>query len=438
MSTVRTFLAVASVKNWEVHQMDVHNAFLHGDLEEEIYMKIPPGFHKNNTDKVCRMKKSLYGLKQAPRCWFEKLSTALEKYGFKQSYSDYSLFTLSKGSVQLNVLVYVDDMIVAGNNTFELNSFKAYLSQCFKMKDLGALEYFLGLEVARNKEGFYICQRKYALDIILETGLLGAKPADFPMEQNHKLALAEGKDLKDGERYRRLVGRLIYLAVTRPDLAYSVHILSQFMQAPKEVHWEAALRVVRYLKRCPGQGILLRSDSALELEGWCDSDWASYPLTRRSLTGWFVLLGLSPMSWKTKKQHTVSRSSTKAEYRSIAALTCELKWLQQLLRDLGVEHKQGMRVFCDSQSALHIAQNPVFHERTKHIAVDCHFIRDAIKKGIICPSYVSTKVQLADIFTSRYFHKLQLADISYETPSRKDWLDGLMKPTRRSLLRHVV
>ncbi|CAM8911433.1 unnamed protein product [Rhodiola kirilowii] len=228
MSIVRTFLAVASVKNWEVHQMDVHNAFLHG------------------------------------------------------------------------------------NNTFELNSFKAYLSQCFKMKDLRALKYFLGLEVARNKEGFYICQRKYALDIILETGLLGAKPADFPMEQNHKLALAEGKDLKDGERYRRLVGRLIYLTVTRPDLAYSVHILSQFMQAPKEVHLEAALRVVRYLKRCPGQGILLRSDGAFELEGWCDSDWASCPLTRRSLTGWFVLLGLSSVSWKTKKQHTVSRSSTEA------------------------------------------------------------------------------------------------------------------------------
>lgn len=399
MSTVRTFLSVAAIKNWDVHQMDVHNAFLHGDLKEEIYMKVPPGVQKGNSDKVCKMKKSLYGLKQAPRCWFEKLSTALKKYGFKQSYSDYSLFTLSKGGLQLSVLIYVDDMIIAGNNTFALESFKAYLSECFKMKDLGALKYFLGLEVARSKHGFYVCQRKYAMDIISETGLLGAKPADFPMEQNHKLALAGGKEFSDGEKYRRLIGRLIYLAVTRPDLAYSVHILSQFMQCPREEHWEAALRVVRYLKKCPGQGILLRSDSSLHLEGWCDSDWASCPLTRRSLTGWFVLLGLSPVSWKTKKQHTVSRSSAEAEYRSMAALTCELKWLKQLLRDLGVAHKQGMNMFCDSQSALHIANNPVFHERTKHIEADCHFIRDAIKEGVITPSYVSTKIQLADIFT---------------------------------------
>ncbi|XP_021740408.1 uncharacterized protein LOC110706764 [Chenopodium quinoa] len=157
------------------------------------------------------------------------------------------------------------------------------------MKDLGSLKYFLGLEVARSKHGFYVCQRKYALDIIAETRLLGAKPADFLMEQNHGLALAEGKNLSDGEKYRRLIGKLIYLAVIRPDLAYSVHILSQFMRSPKEEHWEAALRVVRYLKKCPGQGILLRSDSALWLEGWCDSNWASCPLTRGSLSDWLRL-----------------------------------------------------------------------------------------------------------------------------------------------------
>ncbi|XP_021766281.1 uncharacterized protein LOC110730767 [Chenopodium quinoa] len=246
------------------------------------------------------------------------------------------------------------------------------------MKDLGVLKYFLGLEVARSKQGIYICQRKYALDIISETGLLGAKPADFPMEQNHKLALAEGRVLEDVEKYRRLVGRLIYLCVTRPDLAYPVHILSQFMQNPKEVHWEAALRVVRYLKKHPGQGILLRSDSGLQLEGWCDSDWASCPLSRRSLTGWFVLLGFSPISWRTKKQPTVATSSADAEYRSMTATTCELKWLKQLLRTLGVQHPQGMKLFCDSQSALYIAKNPVFHERTKHIEIDLHFVRDAI------------------------------------------------------------
>ncbi|KAJ4717148.1 Retrovirus-related Pol polyprotein from transposon TNT 1-94 [Melia azedarach] len=243
--------------------MDVHNAFLHGDLEEEVYMKILPGFERQQSNVVCRMKKSLYGLKQAPRCWFAKLATALKNYG---------------------------------NDKVAMASFKEYLGRCFKMKDLGVLKYFLGLEVARSKQGIFICQRKYALDIISETGLLGAKPAEFPMEQNHKLALVAGKLHDDPEQYRRLIGRLIYLGVTRPDLAYFVHILSQFMQQPREEHWEAALRIVRYLKKNPGQGILLRADSKLSLEGWCDSDWASYPLTRRSLSGWFVLLGYSPVS----------------------------------------------------------------------------------------------------------------------------------------------
>ena len=171
------------------------------------------------------------------------------------------------------------------------------------------------------------------------------------------------------------------------------------MHEPRIEHWEAALRVVRYLKGTPGQGILLRADSDLSLQGWCDSDWAACPVTRRSLSGWLVFLGQSPISWKTKKQHTVSRSSAEAEYRAMAAVTCELKWLKGLLLSLGVHHPKAIKLFCDSQSALHMAKNPVFHERTKHIEVDCHFVRDAITDGLIAPSYVPTVTQLADIFT---------------------------------------
>ncbi|KAH7538135.1 hypothetical protein FEM48_Zijuj03G0166900 [Ziziphus jujuba var. spinosa] len=263
---------------------------------------------------------------------------ALEEngYGFLQSYSDYSLFTYTKGNIQINVLVYVDDLIISGNDSAALKTFKAYLSDCFKMKDLGALKYFLGIEVARSSAGLFLCQRKYTLDIVSEAGLLGAKPCGFPIEQNHRLGLVNGELLSNPESYRRLVGRLIYLAVTHPDLAYSVHILSQFMQEPRIEHWEAALRVVRYLKGTLNQGILLRADSDLSLHGWCDSDWAACPVTRRSLSGWLVFLGHSPISWKTKKQHTVSRSSAEAEYRAMAAVTCELKWLKGLLLSLGM------------------------------------------------------------------------------------------------------
>ena len=257
----------------------------------------------------------------------------------------------------------------------------------------------MGFEVARSSKGIFLSQRKYALDITTNTGLLGNKPAAFPIEQNHHLGRANGAMLKDPESYCRLVGRLIYLAVTRPDLAYAVHILSQFLNEPKQEHWDGALRVVRYLKGTLGQGILLHSDSDLSLTGWCDSDWAACPLTRRSLTGWLVFLGQSSISWKTKKQHTVSRSSAEAEYWSMAAITCELKWLKGLLLSLGLHHLKAIPLFCDSQFALHIAQNPVFHERTKHIEVDCHFVRDAIRDGLIAPSYISTTDQLADVFT---------------------------------------
>ena len=171
----------------------------------------------------------------------------------------------------------------------------------------------MGIEVARNSEGIYLSQRKYVLDILTETGLLGSKPATFPLEQHQQLGLANGPLLSHPEQYRRLIGKLIYLGVTRPNLSYSVHVLSQFMQTPREEHWKAALRVVRYLKGTVGQGILLRSDSDLTLYGWCDSDYAGCPLTRQSSTGWFIQLGQSPISWKTKKQQVVSHSSAEAE-----------------------------------------------------------------------------------------------------------------------------
>ncbi|KAL9233094.1 hypothetical protein vseg_008132 [Gypsophila vaccaria] len=399
MVTVRTFLAVATIRKWELHQMDVHNAFLHGDLSEEVYMRMPPGFSRGVQGKVCRLRKSLYGLRQAPRCWYAKLASALIAYGFEMSISDNSLFTYRKNSVELHILVYVDDLVIAGNQSAAISDFKSYLSKNFFMKDLGKLKYFLGIEVARNSTGMFLCQRKYTLDLLSETGLLGCKPVSVPMEEKHNLALASDTPLTDGSKYRRLVGKLIYLTLTRPELSYSVHILTQFMQHPTLSQWEAALRVVRYLKGSPGQGIMFKTNGAMELDAYCDADWASCPLTRRSLTAYFVCLGGSPISWKTKKQATVSRSSTEAEYRAMASATCEILWLKALLKCLGVHITNSVSLHCDNQAAIHIANNPVFHERTKHIEIDCHFIRDEIRRGTVSPRYVHTHSQLADILT---------------------------------------
>jgi len=189
-------------------------------------MKLPLGYAASSPTKACKLKKSLYGLRQTPRQWFVKLSSKLCEYEFIKSYADYSLFTYRQSDIFMALLVYVDDIVLASNNSQACQKFKAYLNDCFSIKDLGTLKYFLGIEVARGPQGLFLCQRKYALEIIDECGLLGAKPIESPMEQNHKLALARGKLLDDPSRYRRLVGRLIYLTITRPDLTYAVHILS--------------------------------------------------------------------------------------------------------------------------------------------------------------------------------------------------------------------
>uniref|UniRef100_A0A2N9I9I5 CCHC-type domain-containing protein n=1 Tax=Fagus sylvatica TaxID=28930 RepID=A0A2N9I9I5_FAGSY len=328
MTTIRFLLAVAATQQWIIHQLDVNNAFLHGDLDEEVYMTPPPGYCPKGETRVCRLRKSLYGLKQASRNWFFKLTTVLLDAGFTQSQADHSLFTL-------------------------IETFKHALSTNFKTKDLGPLKYFLGLEVARSPKGIFLNQRKYALDILNDSGQLGARTASFPMEQNLKLTNQDGTPLSDPSPYRRLVGRLIYLTITRPDIVFAVNILN----------------------------------------------WASCPTTRRSTTGYFIQLGTSPISWRTKKQTTVARSSAEAEYRAMAVTTCELTWLKQLLADFGISHPEPFSLHCDNQSALHIAHNPVFHERTKHIEIDCHIIRDKIRSGLLTAVHTSSHEQLADIFT---------------------------------------
>lgn len=398
MSTVRIILKLAASKNWLVDQMDVSNAFLHGDLDEEIYMKLPQGFTASNPNMVCRLKKSLYGLRQAPRCWYSKLTTALEEFGFSHEYADHSLFSKVRGSICLHILVYVDDFIIACNDAVVLQEFKDYLQRCFRMKDLGKLKYFLGFEVARNASGFYLSQRKYALDIISETGLLGAKPSLVPIELNHQLARAAGP-LANAHQYRRLIGRLIYLTNTRPDLAYSIHILAQFMQKPLLPHWEAALKVVRYLKGSAGQGIFLKADDSLDISIYCDADWGACPLTRLSLSAYITFLGSSPVTWKTTKQDTVSLSSAESEYRAMSVAVKELKWFKELFDSFGIYPSLPMKLYCDSKSAIHIASNPVFHERTKHVERDCHHVRDAVKSKLITMEHVTSKNQLADILT---------------------------------------
>jgi hypothetical protein len=295
LTTVRCLVALVAINNWELHQLDVNNAFLHGDLDE-VFMKPPLGFGTKGDNRVCHLNKSLYGLKQASRQWFSKFSSILLAHGFIQSKVDYSLFTKSKGSSFMALLVYVDDIVLASNDGQAIADLIVFLNTHFKLKDLGPLKFFLGLEIARNSQGISLCQRKFALDILSDASHLAAKPSKFPMESNTKFSAMDGALLDDPTMYRRLIGRLLYLTITRLDLTYSIHTLSQFMQAPRQLHLDVAYRILRYIKAAPGQGIFFPASSILHLKAFCDSDWAGCPDTRRSISGFCVFLGDSLIS----------------------------------------------------------------------------------------------------------------------------------------------
>lgn len=246
--TVRCLLAIVAAKQWTISQFDVNNAFLHGDLDEEVYMKIPLRFSRQGEQQVCGLNKSLYGLKQASRNWFSKFSNAFIAAGFSQSKAEYSLFTKITRMSSTYVLIYVDDILVIGIDPQAILSSKGFLETQFHLKDLGTLKYFLGIEVARSSKGLLLCQRKYTLDILDDAGLLGCCTSDFPMEQHLKLHTNDGEALEGPTQYRRLIGRLIYLTITRPDILYPIHILSQFMQTPRRPHIDVALWLLCYLK----------------------------------------------------------------------------------------------------------------------------------------------------------------------------------------------
>jgi hypothetical protein len=397
--TIRLVLSLALIHGWSLRQLDVKNAFLHGSLKEVVYMEQPPGFSNSHFPKhVCRLHKALYGLKQAPRAWFDRFSSFLLTLGFKCSTADSSLFIFRSKNVIILLLVYVDDIIVTSNTPSLLSRLVSRLSSEFSMKDLGPLHYFLGIEVIPFSGGLFLSQQKYARDILARSSMTGCNPIGTPLAQKHNLR-RDDPILVDATNYRSIVGALQYITLTRPDLTHAVNMVCQFMHQPGASHFQAVKRILRYLQGTLDYGLRLLSRSSLSLYGFSDADWAGCLDTRRSTTGYCIYLGANCISWSSKKQATVSRSSAEAEYRSMSTTTAELTWILYLLRDIGINLSTPPVLFCDNTSALHLTVNPVFHARTKHIELDVHFVCEKVAAGALVTRFVPTHLQIADVFT---------------------------------------
>lgn len=401
MSTVRTLLAVAVQQNLHLHQMDVRTAFLNGHLNETVYMRQPPGFERGS--KVCKLNKSLYGLKQAPRSWNERFNQFILKLGFKRSPYDCCLYTMVTKDVKLYLVLYVDDIVLASNSLEELKNVKVQLAKEFEMEDLEELRNFLGLKIERDVEKgtLTINQSQYVSGLLKRFGMDQCKPLGTPLEANVKLARKKDEEAVTEHPYRELIGCLTYLMLSsRPDISIAVNFLSRFQSAATDTHWIHLKRVLRYLQGTKEFSLeYKRSETADPLVGFADADWGSDIDDRRSTSGFVFKVFGNTVSWTSRKQATVSLSSTEAEYVSLSQAACESIWLMNLLSDFGIALDAPAVIHEDNQSCIHIAEEPRDQKRMKHLDIRYNYIRECIQDELIKVQYIPTKDQLADVFT---------------------------------------
>ncbi|WVZ83665.1 hypothetical protein U9M48_030791 [Paspalum notatum var. saurae] len=400
-ATIRVVLSIASSKEWPIHQLDVKNAFLHGNLSETVYCVQPSGFvDPSKPSHVCKLNKSLYGLKQAPRTWFLRFTSYIQVLGFQASKADTSLFILHSNNHIAYLLLYVDDIILTANTP----QFLHYAIQClcreFSMTDLGPLQHFLGVHVTSTSTGLFLNQAQYALELLQRAGMDNCNPVSTPIDTKAKLSAIDGPLLDKPSEYRSIAGALQYLTLTRPDISHAVQQACLFMHALREPHLALLKRILRYVRDTLQHGLQLSRSAANDLVAYSDADWAGCPDTRRSTSsGFCIFFGGNLVSWSSKRQPTVSRSSAEAEYRAVANEVSEASWIRQLLHELHCPPSKSAIVFCDNVSAQYMTTNPVQHQRTKHIEIDLHFVRDKVALGEVKVLHVPSTSQYADIFT---------------------------------------
>ena len=399
LESIRMLLAYACFKKFKLYQMDVKSAFLNGLLEEEVFVKQPPGFEDSDfPDYVYRLKKALYGLRQAPRAWYSRLSKFLLKNGFVRGKLDSTLFTKHDGKDILIVQIYVDDIVFGATNESMCEWFSKSMHKEFDMSMMGELNYFLGLQIKQTKDGIFVHQSKYVKNLLKRFGYENVKPKSTPMNQNSKLTSDESGKSVDITKYRGMIGSLLYLTSSRPDIMYSVCVCARFQANPKESHLNAVKRIFKYLSGTITLGLFYPITNTFDLVGYSDADYAGSQTDRKSTSGVCAYLGQSLVSWQSKKQTSVALSTAEGEYLAAGSCCSQILWMIQTLRDYQIKTGK-VPINCDNTSTINISKNPVNHSRTKHIDVRHHFLRDHVANGKIELIFVPTEYQLADIFT---------------------------------------
>lgn len=410
-TSIRILLSLTVAYDFELEQLDVKTAFLHGDLDETIYMQQPVGFvSRNEQSKVCLLKKSLYGLKQSPRQWYLRFDSFILSCGFSRSKLDHCVYlkhTVCKSPIYL--LLYVDDMLLASKSMSEINKLKNQLSSEFDMKDMGNARRILGIDIIRNRDKgtLKLSQEKYSTKMLSRFNMLNCKGVSVPLAKHFKLSLSQSpKTDEEAEKmlnipYSNAVGSLMYLMVcTRPDLAHRMSVVSRYMSNPGREHWQAVKWILRYVKTTVAYGLLYtQSDNqSSHLLGYVDADYAADCDKRRSLTGYVFPYFGNLVSWRTFLQSVVALSTTESEYIAATDAIKEAIWLRELTNEL-VSNDSIVVVYCDSQSVVYLSKNQTFHNRTKHIDIRYHFLRKVMSEGQFVLKKISSFENAADAFT---------------------------------------
>ena len=401
--SLRMLMAITALLNLEAHQMDVSNAYLEGELEEEIYMEIPEGMDvPNGKNKALLLQKGLYGLKQSGRIWSRKFRRYLRSIGFEPISADNCVFINLQAGVIISV--YVDDLLIFAAKISRINAVKAQLKREYKMKDLGEVDHILGMRVRRNRKSrnLTLDQSVYINNFISKYGMENAHPVSTPIDGYAALTAATPTEPRtDQLEYQKRIGSLMYaMTSTRPDIAFAIGKLSQFSHDPGVKHRVALDRVIRYLKGTASLGLVYGpSPKGNTPIGYADAAYADSSENRKSTHGMTLLLANSACIWTSKKQRTVSTSTTEAEYVSQCQASKQLVWAGRWLQQLGIRERGAIELRCDNQGAIALVRNPENHSRTKHIDVQYHYIREVVEDGLIQISYVPTNEMAADILT---------------------------------------